>query len=122
MTAATFVVIRDAGWFDPRTEHRMWQAVARAYGIELQLVGAWPEAEIDAGAELILVDEEGTELLAEHAPPAAATYVFGRTSQRLLPKIPEATGSIRIPVPHQRHSLFAISAGSIVAEHLRGAS
>ncbi len=108
-----FIAFYDDGWFDSTTDFRMWNHLCRAYGIELQMVKEWSEADV-GDKSVYLVDQEGTESLASHEIDHDGVYVFGRTHLNLLKLGITHQASVVIASP-QPISLFSISAGSIVA-------
>lgn len=111
---------REDGWMPPNTDRRQWEAVARAYGADLQMIGDWVEAEVPAGYSVILVDEAGSDELGDFAPPAGdVVYVFGRSQSHLESLAGGAKdGAVRIGVVNPRHSLFGCCAAAVVLDYL----
>jgi hypothetical protein len=114
------IAFREDGWMPPNTDFRQWDHLCRAYGVDLQMIDRWEEAEVPDGATVIGADEAGAVDVRECSPPNGdVVYVFGRSSQDLTRTI-SAHMFVSIRTPHPI-SMFSIAAGAILLEHLYGA-
>lgn len=110
---AKVIAFRDDGWMSPNTDRRMWDHLCRAYGVELQMVNTWEDAEVPEDYKVVLVDELGESLVGDFAyPKENAAYVFGR-SQLSLPAVTVGDYVLRINTPNPI-SFFGVSAAAIV--------
>lgn len=98
-------------WLDAKTDHRMWDQLARAYGGTSMVWGEhYPPPTQGA---LVLVDQRGKVSLSEFVHPPHCTYVFGRTGMNRMLEEVAHDHSIRIDTPNPI-SLFGVSAAAIV--------
>ena len=107
-------------WMPPGTDKAQWDHLCRAYGVELQMIRDWSEANIQPEDHVVLIDEAGIEEL-PHLMMGTVVFVFGRSAQDLTTNIPDwewdASYCIKTPsaVP-----MFGISAASIVLDRYLG--
>lgn len=112
-------------WMPPGTDFAQWDHLCRAYGVELQMVRSWAEAEVPEGSAVILLDESGLMDLAQIGDIDAAiansqagtlpehmTLVFGRTAQDLMTTVPDYFFAFRITTPNAI-SMFGVNACAI---------
>lgn len=105
------IAFREKGWFDKRTDYRMWDHLCRAFGQEFQMVSEWSEA--TAKGPIVVLEQTGDTNLEKFIHPSICTYVFGRTGLNNLSKqIPYAT-PVKIATENPI-SLFGVEAAAIV--------
>lgn len=109
------VACRERTWLDAKTDYRQWDNLARAFGVELQMIDEL--IAIDSAGVLIVVDERGEQELANFVHPVTCTYLFGRTGLNNIPALIDCDASVRIASKYI--SLFGISAASIILHDRR---
>ena len=104
---------------DENTDRRMWTDLCRAYGVTLQLIEHFTEAEYPPDVPVIALDESGVGTLDAFTHPKDAVYVFGRTHINLIQNLIPATHSMCIEYPVHPPCLFGVVAAAIVLESRR---
>lgn len=107
------IAYHDRGWFENAgTEFSMWSHLCRAYGIDVQIVRHWSEAETE-NRRVVLFDELGDITLDDHQPDHDAVYVFGRTAHNLVFEVGDDCAEVvRIDTPNVV-PLFGLTAAAV---------
>lgn len=114
---STVVAYKEPGWLPPSTDYRLWANLTRAYGVVLRLLEPSDPLEFIEGTVVVVMDERGTQNIADFNHPAECHYVFGRTHMNKLMDTPH-DHSVRIRY-EGACCLFGIQAASIMLEDRR---
>ena len=106
------ITLREKGWYDKRTEYRMWDHLCRAYGIPFEIV---VDKDLTKFKEenIILFEENGNIDLKDFVHQEDKIYLFGRTGLHLQDIFPKAI-SVRIPTPSGIVLFGSIAAGIVL--------
>jgi hypothetical protein len=105
-----FVVHREKGWFDPKTEYRIWKNLCNAYNETFVFL----EDYTTTGNPVVVLEEAGDILLEDFIHPANADYVFGRSCLNNLRDITVHDYTVRVEMPDMGQNVFGICVASIV--------
>jgi hypothetical protein len=109
-------------WMPPGTDKAQWDHLCRAYGVDLQMVRTWEEAEISPEETVAIVDEAGSSYQVNNLKSIPnCVLVFGRSNQDLTTCIPDYDLSVRIQTPRDV-SMFGVSAAAIILDRFLGES
>jgi len=105
------ITLREKGWYDKKTEYRMWDHLCRAYGITFEIIEDKDLTELNE-REIILFEENGNINL-EDFVHQDKIYLFGRTGFNLLDMFPNAI-SVKIQTPKNIVLFGSIAAGIVL--------
>ena len=103
-------------WIAPGADRAYFGQLAKAFGVDWQMIREWSEAEIPEGSSIVVCEQVGSVDLKDFEHPEKAVYVFGRTGHNITNVIPSYDHSLHIPTP-RNISLFSIEAASIIMVH-----
>jgi hypothetical protein len=105
------VAWKEPTWFGENEERAAWHMLCRAYEVPVTRLERDEKPEFAPGEIVVVMDEQGTTSLDEFLHPPDAVYVFGRTHQNDLMKMPH-DHSVRIVYPGKT-TMFGITACAI---------
>lgn len=107
------VACYEKGWFNRKTDYRLWSNLCRSMDEPFQLVKNLEDAEFPEDHKVIVLDETGDETLHEFVHPRKAVYVFGRSCLNRIQDIVKADHVVRVDTPYYK-DIFGISIASMV--------
>ena len=103
----------EKGWFDSRTDFRLWDHLCRSFSADLQLIDYLSEMDVPKDYELVVVDESAGSSLSDFVHPKNAVYLFGKTSMNKIQDNVKHDWAVKIETP-ARVCNFGVTAAAMV--------